>query len=168
MPLRLVLRGRFFHVRGTVAGCLIRRSTGATDKKIAERIRAEIELREWRRHLDGPGAVVTMTQAFRAYEEAQKSMRFMSKLEEYWTDTPVAQVTSESIRQSAPKLYPNARPATWNRQVIAPTQAVYNHAARLAGFSEIRVRRFRVDTTVKSPASPEWVKAFAEQALEDG
>lgn len=103
-----------------------------------------------------------MAQAFLAYREAQKPTRFLEVLEDFWRDTPLAQITAEGIRQSAIKLYPNAKPATRNRQVIAPTQAVYNHAARLVGIAEIKVSRFPVETKTKTAASAEWVRKFAE------
>jgi integrase len=76
----------------------------------------------------------------------------------------LAHVTAESIRQSAFKLYPNAKPATRNRQVIAATQAVYDHAARLIGMAEIKVSRFPVETTIKTATTAEWVHRFADCA----
>ena len=43
MPLTIFKRGKVWHYQGTVAGRRLRSSTGATDKKIAERIAAEAE-----------------------------------------------------------------------------------------------------------------------------
>ncbi len=107
------------------------RSAGTPDKAIAERIRAEIEIAEWKRHLDGPHAHVTFAQAALAYLEAEKSERFIAPIAAHWKDTPLREITAEAVRQSAFKLYPNAKGATRNRQVIVPTQAIINHAAGL-------------------------------------
>jgi hypothetical protein len=48
---------------GTVAGRRLRGSTGTTDKARAERIAAERESAEWKRHLDGPRRVLTFAKA---------------------------------------------------------------------------------------------------------
>ncbi|WP_370688268.1 tyrosine-type recombinase/integrase [Flavimaribacter sediminis] len=74
------------------------------------------------------------------------------------------EITAGAIRQSAIRLYPNAGPATCNRQVIVPTQAIINHAAELDWCPPMQVKRFKVATKVKEPATLEWVEAFAEHA----
>ncbi|MEO9827496.1 MAG: site-specific integrase [Paracoccaceae bacterium] len=164
MPHSITKRGRFWHYTITVAGRRLRRSTGAEDKKIAERIASEAEAKEWRRHLDGPGADVTMAQVFAAYIDAGKSDRFLDPLIDHWKDTLLSQVTPEAIRASSRKIYPNAANATWNRQVIVPTQAAINYTCRLLGMAELKVSRFKVATVMKEPATPEWVEAFCDQA----
>ena len=168
MPLEIYKRGKVWHYRGTVAGRRLRGTTGATDKKIAQRIAAETERNEWRSHLDGPGAHVTMAQAAIAYRDAGKPTRFLEKVEDHWRDTPIREITGEAIRLSALKLYPNAKAATHNRQVIVPTQAIINYASELGWCSPIKVKRFPTDPDTKSPATLEWVNAFASQATEDG
>lgn len=164
MPLKLKKRGKYWHISGTVAGREIRRSTGATDKAIAERIRAEIEAAEWTRHLDGPHAHVTFAQAGLAYLESEKPERFLAKIAAHWKDTPLREITPEAIRQSAFKLYPKAKGATRNRQVIVPTQAIINHAAGLGWCSPIKVKRFPGEVKVKEIVTPEWAEKFAAHA----
>lgn len=168
MSLKLRKRGKVWYMYGTVAGRRFRDSTHTTDKKIAERIKADTEALAWQRRFDGPGAGLTMAQAFIAYLDAGKPDRFIAKLNDHWGDTLVDDVTPEAIRQSARKIYPDAKPATWNRQVIAPTQAAINHAAALYKRPEIKVKRFPVDPETKEAATLEWVNAFASQATEDG
>lgn len=168
MPHEIYLRGRFWHYRGTVAGRRLRGSTKTTDKATAQRIAAEAEAREWRSHLDGAEAVLTMAQAMLAYLEAGKSDRFLSPIAAHWKDTKVKGIAPEAIRQSARKLYPDASPATWNRQVIVPTSAVINHAAAMGWCSPIKVKRFPTDPKIKEAASLEWVSTFAAQAVKDG
>lgn len=168
MSLKLHKRGEIWHYRGTVAGRRLRGSTGATDKKIAQRIAAETEAEAWRNRLDGPGAHVTMAQAILAYLDADKPERFIDKIAAHWKDTPIREVTGEAIRQSARKIYPNAKPGTWNRQVLTPTKAIINYAAELGWCSPIKVKKWDHVAETKTPASLAWVNAFASQATEDG
>jgi integrase len=164
MPVTIHKRGKIWHYRGTAAGRRLRGTTGTTEKALAQRIAADAEAKEWRRHLDGSGAQVTMAQAAIAYRLANKSTRFLEKIEDHWKDTLIRNITGEAIRQSARKLYPAAKGATHNRQVIVPTQAVINFSAALGWCSTIKVKRFPVDPKVKTPATREWVSAFVEHA----
>ncbi len=166
MPVKIFKRpdSQVWHYRGTAAGRRLRGSTGTADKELAKRIASEAENRAWKRHLDGPGASVTMAQAALAYRSAGKSARFLEPIEDHWQDTPIREITAGAIRASAIQLYPNAGPATRNRQVIVPTQAIINHAAELDWCAPIKVRRFRIDTKPKKPATREWVDAFTDSS----
>lgn len=168
MPLKIQRRGKVWHYSGSVAGRRLRGTTGTSDKALAQRIAAETEAREWNRHLDGPGAHVTMAQAAIAYRQAEKSTRFLERIEDHWRDTPIREITAGAIRQSALTLYPDAKAATRNRQVIAPTQAIINHAATLGWCNPIKVARFPVEPQPRLAATLEWVTAFAAQAKVDG
>lgn len=166
MPLKIFKRGITFHYRGTVAGRRLRGSTGAQDKDTAARIAAEIEARHWKGHLDGPASVLTFAQAAMLYRGAGKSPRFLSKIEDYWKDTLVKDMSAGAIRQSANVLYPGTAGATKNRQVIIPTQAVINNAAESELCPTIKVKRFPVETKVKKPATWPWVRAFMAHAVQ--
>ncbi|RWC29256.1 MAG: site-specific integrase [Mesorhizobium sp.] len=162
MPVKLYRRpgGKNWHYRGTVAGRRIRGSTETEDKARAQRIAAEREKREWTRHLDGPGSTLTFADAAIAYREAGKSTRFLERVEDHWKDTLVASITEQAVKRAAIKLYPNAGAATRNRQVIVPTQAVINHCADEEWCPRLRVKRFKVATKIKQPATLAWVNAF--------
>lgn len=164
MPIEIYKRGKVWHYRGTVAGRLLRGNTRATAKAIAQRIASEAETVAWQSHLDGPAAHVTFAQAAIAYRAAEKSDRFLELVEDHFRDTPLREITSGTIRSAALKLYPNAKGATRNRQVIVPVQAIINHAAELDWCPPIKVRRFKVETKTKEPADLEWVTAFADHA----
>ena len=164
MPLKLYRRGKVWHYRGTVAGRRISGSAGTADKAIAQRIAAEAEARQFRRHLDGPGADVTFAQAALAYRQAEKQTRFLPKIEDYWKDTRIREITTGAIQQSARMLYPNGKGATRNRQVIVPTQAIINFAAELGWCSKIGVKRFPVETKTKEAATLAWAQDFAAEA----
>lgn len=109
-----------------------------------------------------------MAQAFNAYLDADKSDRFLLKLSSYWKETLVETITPETIRRAARKVYPDAQPATWNRQVIVPTVAAINYAASLGWCNPIKVKRFPVNTKKKTPADLAWINAHSAQALADG
>jgi integrase len=158
--LKIFKRGGVWHYRGTVAKRRLRGSTGTTNKEIASRLAAEIENKTWKRRLDGPGAVLTFAQAAIKYRAAGKPTRFLEKIEDYWKDTLVQNISPGAIHDAALALYPNATAATRNRQAIVPMQAVINHAAESELCARIRVKRFKVETRSKIPATLEWVETF--------
>ncbi|MGE0677918.1 tyrosine-type recombinase/integrase [Pseudolabrys sp.] len=164
MPLELYKRGKIWHYRGTVAGRRLRKSTKTASKETAQRIAADIEQRAWSGHLD-PKSTLTFAQAAILYRQAEKSDRFLRKIEDYWRDTPVKDITAGAIRSASITLYPNAGPSTRNRQVIVPTQAVINHAATHGLCQYIRVQRFDSPRKAKEPATWEWVRAFMAAAV---
>ena len=162
MPLKLYRRGNIWHYRGTVAGRLLRGSTRTARKEVAQQIAAAEENRRWKGHLDGPASVLTFAQAAMLYRSAGKSDRFLRPIEDHWKDMPVKAITPGAIRQSGFTLYPTVGPATRNRQVIVPTQAIINHAAEHELCPRIRVTRFPITKKVKTPATWEWIVAFME------
>ena len=164
MPHEIFKRGQIWHYSITVSGRRLRRSCGTSDKAIAQRIAAEAEAQQWKRHLDGPGAGVTFAQATLAYLDAEKPDRFIAKVAAYWKDTPIREITSGAIKQSAITLYPKVKGATRNRQVIVPTQAIINHAATFDWCTTIKVTRFDTDAKSKEPATVAWVQTFAAHA----
>jgi integrase len=161
MPLTLYRRGKIWHYRGTVAGRRLRGSTKTASKETAQRIAANEEQRAWKGHLD-PQSALTFAQAAMLYRQAEKSDRFLRKIEDYWRDTPVKDITAGAIRRAAIALYPNAGPATRNRQVIVPTQAIINHAAEGELCPHIKVKRFKAEKKEKAPVTWGWVQAFME------
>lgn len=164
MSLKLYKRGDLWHYRGTVAGRRLRGSTGTPNKDTAAQVAASIEARQWKCRLDGPEAVLTFAQASMLYRAGRTQTRFLDKIEDYWKDTLIKDITAGAIRQSAIVLYPNASGATRNRQVIVPTQAVINHAAESDLCRKVSVKRFAVERKVKTPATWEWVQSFMAHA----
>ena len=164
MPIKIFKRGEVWHYRGTVSGRRLRGSTGATVKEAALRIAAEIENKAWKHRLDGPEAVLTFAHVAIAYRAAGKPTRFLERIEDYWKNTLVRDITAGAILTAARTLYPNGAAATRNRQVIVPMQAIINHAAESELCPRIRVKRFKVETKSKLPATLEWCQAFAKHA----
>lgn len=164
MPLTIYRRGKIWHYRGRVAGRRLRGSCRTEDKTTAQRLAVEKERRQWKGHFDGPEAVLTFAQAALLYRSAEKPLRFLTPIENHWRTTLVKDITAGAIKQSALTLLPRAAGATRNRQVIVPTQAIINHAAKLELCPKISVERFPVIKREKEPATWPWVQAFMAHA----
>lgn len=169
MPLKVYKRGKTYHYTGTVAGRRLRGTTGATDKLRAEEVAAQVEESEWKRRHHGPVAVLTFAKASILYRSAGKmstkrQVKYLEKIEDYWKDTLVKDMTAGAIRQSAIDIYPKAAAATRNRQVITPTRAVINHCAELEMCPPIRVRKFRFEQRIKKPILLDWLDTFTKHA----
>lgn len=168
MPLKLYNRNGIWWYRGTVAGRRIHESTRTADKKTAERIANRAEAREFKRDLDGPAAVLTFGDAAAMYLSAEKSDRFLKPVVEHWKNTLVKDITAGAIRLAAIKVYPNAGPATRNRQFITPTVAIINHAASLDLCPPlVKVERFPTGKRKRDEADWAWVTAFRAHAPEN-
>ena len=168
MPLKLYLRNGVWNYRGTIGPVerrsRLRGSCKTSDKDIAARQIAEIETNYWKGHFDGPGSILTFRRAALLYRAAGKSDRFLARIEDYFKETLVKDITAGSIRTMAIELYPNCSGASRNRQGITPAQAVINFNAESELCSPIRVRRFKVDAKVKDPVTLEWLRAFSPHA----
>lgn len=101
MSLKLYRRGGIWHYRGTVAGRRLRGTTGTSEKEIAEGYVAAIAARQWKSHIAGPEAVLTFAQAAILYRAGKKRVRFLDRIEDYWKDTLVKDITAGAIKQSA-------------------------------------------------------------------
>jgi integrase len=158
---------KIYNYRGTVAGRRLRGTTGTTDRARAERIAAKKENEQWDCHLDGPEAILTFAKAALLYRSAGKPSRFLAKVADYWKDTLVKDIKPGAIRQSAMELYPGCIGASWDRQVITPTQAVINHCADLELCAPIRVKRFKGEKKIKKPILLDWITTFCAHARPD-
>lgn len=169
MPLKIYKRGKTYHYTGTVAGRRLRGTTGTAEKLRAEEIASKAETAEWERRLNGPGSVLTFAKASILYRAAGKmntkrQIKYLEKIEDYWKDTLVKDMTAGAIRQSAIDIYPKAAPATRNRQVITPTRAVINHCAELEMCPPIRIRKFKFEQKIKKPILLDWLDTFTKHA----
>jgi integrase len=164
MPIKLYHRGGVWHYRGTVAGHLLRGSCKTSNKDIAARQVAEIEVREWKCRHDGPQSVLTFAQAAALYRKAGKGDYFLPAVEDYFRDRLVKDINGGTIKQMAIELFPNCSGASKNRLAIVPAQAVINHAAELNLCPPIRVKRFEEETREKIPVTLEWLDAFVAEA----
>jgi integrase len=138
MALKLVKpRGtrKCYAIRGTVNGERIERSTGFTTRREAEAYlkKAQRELAEDRLRMPSDP---TFASATMKYLRDNPGARFIDKLLEEVGDTPLKLIDQDFIDDLAHKLYPDASPATRNRQVFTPVIAIM----RSAGISKL-IRR---------------------------
>jgi integrase len=131
MPLKLVppRQGRSpnWTVRGTYLGVSINRSAGTGDKRLARRI-----LRQWAKDIEsgelGGRTGATFDVAALAYMKAGGERRYLAPLLNHFGARPLDRIDQNAVDRAAIDLYPNASPATRNRQVYTPIAAVLRHA----------------------------------------
>src|SRR5260370_22445779 len=164
MPIKIYRRkgSDVWSYRGTVAGHRLRGSTRTQSREIAARVASEVENQHWKRHLDGPQEVLTFPKAVALYLKAGKSDRFIGKLEDYWKNSRIKDLTQGAIKQSAIDIYPNVSGATRNRQAITPTLAIINHCAELELCPPLRMKkRFSFEKKIRKPVTLEWLNTFS-------
>jgi integrase len=76
-----------------------------------------------------------------SYLENGGSKRFTAPVISYWGTTPCAQIDQDAIEAGAKKLFPDASPATRNRQFFAITSAILHHAAKRGWCSKPIIER---------------------------
>src|SRR5215470_12583475 len=132
MPLKLSRRDWTpnWVMRGTVRGIRLEESTGTTDKKTAEEIRAKREVEILNESVHGRSATATFASAVRSYLENGGNKRFLDGPVKHFGTTPLVRIDQDAIDKGARKVYPNASDATRNRQFYTPVSAVITHAAK--------------------------------------
>lgn len=142
----------------------IRRSSGTSVRKLAEDLAETIEAQEWDRLVKGDPATLTFAEAVKLYLADGHKAQYLKPLVTHFKDTRVASIKAGHIRAACRVLYPKAKAATWNRQVITPARAVINHAAGkdLAAF--IKVERFPELKPVRPIPAVDWLERFIEAA----
>lgn len=163
MP-NLKKRGDIWHYSFTVDGVRHRGSSKTTDKRLAEDIAAKHETRVRRAAVHGEEAVLTFTDAVGIYLDAGKDGRFLAPLLKKFGKRLVSSISGPEVRKAAKELYPDAAPATLNRQVITPMRAVINHAADAKKAQPVTIKRFKEERKARPAGNSEWLKAFCKAA----
>jgi integrase len=132
MSLKLKRRpGRpHWYIFGTVRGVSIRESTRVADYKAAETIRARREWEIIQRSVFGAEATATFVRAAVSYLEAGGERLYLKPIIARIGSMPLGKIDQAVIERTARALYPDASPATLNRQAFTPIAAVLNHAAK--------------------------------------
>ncbi len=129
MPLKLIERGRYWHLRGTVRGVFVRETTGCVERADAEEVRIKREAEIVERSIHGASATATFIEAAVMYLEAGGEARFVEPLTTHFGMTNLARIDQGAIDRAAKILYPDAAPSTLNRQVYTPAAAILHFAA---------------------------------------
>lgn len=148
----------------TVDGKRYRPSAKTTDKRLAEDIAIKHEERVRRAAVHGEEAILTFPEAVAEYVNDGKDGRFLVPLTNYFRKWKVKDITGPEIRKAAKTIYPNAQPATWNRQVITPARAVINHIADAKGWPKISVKRFKESRKARAAGNKSWLDVFCKTA----
>jgi len=149
-----------FYATGTIGGHRIRQSLGTRDQQQAEEARAQLEARLWNEHVYGAEAVATFEDAALSYLQDGHEGRFIAPLLRHFRGRALRSIKPKDVRDAARKIYPNAGPATMNRQGITPARAVINHGADQGWCQPIRVKQFPVEKPRRVAAGVDWVLAF--------
>lgn len=131
MPLKLIPpragKSPFWSVRGTHLGIYVDKTT-----KLTVRAKAQAVLARWRDEIErGQFAVKgdpDFVTAAVAYVEAGGERRFVKPLADYFKDRALRSINQAEIDKAAIALYPNATPATRNRQVYTVMSAILKRA----------------------------------------
>ena len=129
----------YWYVRGTYCGIKLNRSTGTSERRAAARILATWKEQAERGEFAKPPIVtsgpVDFATAALAYMKAGGERTFLEPILKAWGERPLDTIDQVAIDTLAEQLYPNASPATRNRQCYTPVSAVLRHVGK--GF-EIR------------------------------
>jgi integrase len=117
-------------MRGTVRRIRVEESTGLTDKRQAEVLRAKREAEIVDQSIHGRRTTATFAAAVVSYLEAGGSRRFLDHVLEHFGTTPLVHIDQAAIDRGARMLYPHASGATRDRQFYTPVSAVMKHAAK--------------------------------------
>lgn len=117
-------------IRGTLRGIRVEESTGTSDKRIAEEIRAKREAEILTSSIYGRAATATFAEAALSYLENGGEKRFTAPIISHFGTTPLTQIDQTALDRGSRKLYPNAAPSTRNRQFFSVVSSILHHAAR--------------------------------------
>ena len=163
MPLKLLRRGEIWYIRGTVAGCHVYESTRISDKKAAEIYRARREAEIIERGAFGKARTLTFAEAAITYMESGGEGKYLAKIIKHFGPRfRLSDLDNDAVNKAASTLYPDAAPATINRQLITPISAVFQLAA---DDGKVGHRRFRRRKEPK--ALPRWLTPEEAEALLD-
>lgn len=131
MPLKLhpPIPGRSpnWRIRGTLHGITVDRSAGTPERRIAAKALAKLKEDIETGQFSVRGAP-TFLSASRDYLLAGGEKRFIKPVLERIGETPLTRIDQSFIDKVAIELYPNATPATRNRQVHTVISAILKHA----------------------------------------
>jgi integrase len=137
MPIKLVKRPKSdnWYIRGTIRGKRVDESTKVSDLRAAEEVLTKRSAEILHESIHGRRTTRSFAEAAASYlehggkDQQGGEKRFILKAIDYFEITPLAQIDLDALNIAAKKLYPDAAPATRNRQFYTPVMAVLNHAA---------------------------------------
>ena len=141
-------------------GGRIRRALKTRDPSRAEEARAALEARLWKIGLYGADHVMTFDECALAYVQDGGEARFIVPMATQLRGRRLKDITPKEIRDAAKLAYPNASPATLNRQAITPARAVINYGHAQGWCAMIRVRAFAAEKPQRQAVGREYLDAL--------
>jgi integrase len=131
MPLKIVPpregKSPNFSIRGTYLGRYVDRSARTGKRSVAQQVLKSLERQIERGEFSERGEA-TFASAATGYMKAGGERTYMTPLLKHFGMTPARQIDQAAINAAALALYPDASPATRNRQVYTPCSAVLRSA----------------------------------------
>lgn len=171
MPLRIVRRGRIWHIHGVVRasssgeGVAVRESAHTEDRALAEARRAAREAELYAGLVVGRGVPVRFDAAAVSYLEAQprssRTAAMVGRLVRHFGRQDVARIGQPHVDDAVRAIVGvDAAPATKLRSVIAPVSAILHHAHRRGWCEAPSFERPRIAT-----ATPAWLSPAEAERL---
>ena len=126
----------------------VEESTGTSTERVAEEIRAKREAEILAESVYGRRATATFAAAALSYLQQGGSKRFTAPVIEHFGTMPLAKIDQDALDRGAKKLYPNAGPATLNRQFYAIASSILHHAAKRGWCPSPIIERPKLPTAV--------------------
>jgi len=164
LPLRLVKRGDWYHIHGSVYGVAIRKAAGTTSRAVAEQVRAKLERDIHSRRVLGNAPETGFAEAATGYLDSGGDDRFLRAVVIAFKDRPVSELRQPDLDAAARAAYPAAADSTRNRQFYTPFIAVMNYAADQGWCQPRRWRRPAVPQGRLDWRPPEDMEAFFDAA----
>src|SRR3990167_1450844 len=161
------LRRGVYYAIGYVGRKRVRKSLGTRDEGQAHELCALYEAKLWKRHSYGEEAVRTFEEAALSYQQADGESRFLAPLLKRFRGRVLGTIKAGEIVDAAHALYPNAKPATRNRQAIVPMRAVLSYASAKGWCAPIKVKNFPVQKVRRTSVDRTWIDAFLAQSDAD-
>ncbi|MEP9374245.1 tyrosine-type recombinase/integrase [Mesorhizobium sp. KR1-2] len=127
----------YFYLRCSLFGKTVCKSTGLTDRNLAEAVRIQTEASMLHEHVFGPKATKTFSEAAASYVKSGGSNRFLDRLIRHMGSALLHTIGQAELDEAARELYPTSAPETRNRQCYTPFIAVWNHAIG-NGWADVR------------------------------
>lgn len=161
MPLKLVKKGKIWHITGRINGRRHRESTRTTNKETAESIRKERE-----RDLEDRAYnhAACFADAVTVYLEKGGERRFLGPLMDQWESTRLKDITPAGVSALSVLRYGHLAPLTVKRELYTPLNAVMR-AAHKANLCPLIV--FEAPKGKRKPVSyadDQWLRLFLESA----
>ena len=161
MRLKIKWTNGWASVHGTGPdGSRIRRALKTKDARRAEEIRAQLEAKIWRAKLYGPESVMTFEECAEHYVNNGGELRYIIPIATQLHGMALKDITPHVVREAARRAYPNAGPATINRQAITPARAVINYGHLQGWCAPIKVPALKVPKPKRKAVDRKYLDAI--------